>query len=80
MSKNFRFELNRGGVRELLQSGEMASIVTSLGNGVAARAGGGYEVSTMVGKNRVNCRVSATTDESRKKNLDTNTLLKALGG
>ena len=80
MSKNFQFELNRAGVRELLQSSEMAAMVTSLGNGVAARAGGGYEVSTMVGKNRVNCRVAATTDESRKSNLDTNTLLKALGG
>ena len=80
MSKSIRFELNRGGVRELLQSGEMASIVTSLGNGVAARAGSGYEVSTMVGKSRVNCRIAASTDEAKKNNLETNTLLKALGG
>ena len=79
MSKNFRFELNRAGVRELLQSGEMASMVASLGDGVAARAGGGYEVTTMVGKNRVNCRVAATTDVARKNNLETNALLKALG-
>lgn len=75
-----RFELNRAGVRELLQSGEMSAIVTSLGNSVLSRLGTGYEISTYVGANRVNCRVAAVTNEARKENLESNTLLKALGG
>ena len=80
MNSNIKFKLNESGVRELLQSSQMAAIVTSLGNGVAARAGAGYEVSTQTGKNRVSCRVSAATLEARKENLESNTLLKALGG
>ena len=80
MSSNIKFELNTSGVRELLQSGEMAAIVTSLGSAVASRAGAGYEISTQTGKNRVSCRVTAATSEARKENLESNTLLKALGG
>ena len=80
MAKSFRFELNRAGVRELLQSGEMAAIVTSLGSNVLSRVGAGYEISTITGQNRVNCRVAAVTYEAKKENLENNSLLKALGG
>ena len=80
MSNNIRFELNRAGVRELLQSGEMAAIVTSLGGGVASRAGDGYVAKSVAHKDRVVCYVQAATDKSKKDCLDSNTLLKALGG
>ena len=79
MSK-VKFELNRAGVRELLQSQEMASICLNYANGVQSRAGNGYEVSTFVGRNRVNASVYAETAEARRDNYDNNTLLKALGG
>lgn len=79
MSK-VRFELDRAGVRELLQSQEMAGICLNYANGVQSRAGDGYEVSTFVGRNRVNASVYAETAEARKDNYDNNTLLKALGG
>ena len=80
MANSFRFELNEAGVRELLQSSEMAAIVTSLGSNVLSRVGAGYEISTVTGKTRVNCRVAAATYEAKKENLENNTLLKALGG
>ena len=79
MSK-VKFELNRAGVRELLQSQEAANICRNYAERVQARAGEGYEVTTYVGRNRVNASVHAETAEARKDNYDNNTLLKALGG
>ena len=75
-----KFELNRAGVRELLRSQEMMNICREYADGVQARAGDGYEVTTHVGRNRVNASVHAGTYEARKDNYDNNTLLKALGG
>lgn len=75
-----KFELNRAGVRELLRSQEMMNICREYADGVQARAGDGYEVTTHVGRNRVNASVHAETYEARKDNYDNNTLLKALGG
>ena len=77
MSK-VRFELDRKGVRALMQSSEAMSIVKEYGTAVQARAGEGFELTTMVGKNRANASVHAETYEARKKNADENTLLKAL--
>jgi len=79
MSK-VKFKLNRRGVAELMKSPEMQAECTRLANGVMARAGDGYEVSTYVGRNRANASVMATTYEARKDNYEHNTLLKALGG
>lgn len=76
---DFRVELNSDGVRELLQSSEMAGICRSLAEGIAGRAGTGYEVTTYTGKTRVNASVHAATEEARKDNLKNNTLLKAVG-
>lgn len=76
---DFRVELNESGVRELLQSGEMMGICRSLAEGVAARAGAGYEVTTYKGKTRVNASVHVVSDEARADNLKNNTLLKAVG-
>lgn len=74
------FKLNRAGVRELLRSGEMASICREHANKVKNAAGDGYEVTTYTGRNRVNASVHAETYEARKDNYKNNTLLKALGG
>ena len=79
MSK-VKFELDRAGVRELLQSSAIAGVCLNYANGVRGRAGEGYEVTTYVGRNRVNASVHAATYEARKDNYDNNTLLKALGG
>ena len=76
---NVKVELNEAGVRELLQSPEMESICLEYANQVRARAGTGYEVSTMVGRTRVNASVLAATPAAKRDNQKNNTLLKALG-
>lgn len=79
MSK-VKFKLNRAGVRELMQSPEARSVVESYAHQIQGRAGNGYEVSTYVGKTRVNASVFAATPEALQDNYDNNTLLKARGG
>lgn len=79
MSK-VKFELDRGGVRELLRSQESLSVCQGYANEIRGRVGDGYEVTTYVGRNRANASVHAETYEARKDNYDNNTLLKALGG
>jgi hypothetical protein len=79
MSK-VKFELNRAGVRELLRSEGALSVVLPYAESARNRAGDGYEVTTYVGRNRVNASVHAETYEARKDNYEHNTLLKSLGG
>lgn len=79
MSKDFSFKLNRAGVRELLQSDEMVGVLQSYAQSASASLGAGYEITTMVGKNRANARITAVTSEARKDNSKNNTLLKAVG-
>lgn len=77
---NFKFELNQSGVRELLQSSEMMAICKGYADNALASLGDGYEVSTYVGKSRVNASVIATTYAAKKENSETNCILKAVGG
>ena len=76
----YRIELNKEGVRDLLRSPEMGAICRELAEGIAERAGDGYEVSTYTGKTRVNASVRCATEEARRDNLKNNTLLKAVRG
>ena len=80
MAKLVKFELNREGVRALLQSPEMMAACASYANAAAASLGDGYAVTTMTGKNRVNAEVAAVTYKAKKENLENNTILKAIGG
>lgn len=73
-----KFELNREGVRQLLTSPEMLEVCREHAEATANAAGVGYEVSTHVGRNRVNASVMAETQEARADNYENNTLLKAL--
>lgn len=77
---NVKFELNREGVRELLQSPEVLAVCEEYASNAVAQLGEGYEASTYVGKNRVNASVIATTFKARKENSETNSILKAVGG
>ena len=79
MSK-VKFELDKGGVRDLLRSQEVLGVCKGYAESARARAGEGYEVTTFVGRNRANASVHAETYEARKDNYENNTLLKALGG
>lgn len=78
MSK-VKVELNRAGVRELLQSSAVMSVVKSEADQRAALAGPGYEVTTFVGRTRVNASyVCAANDAAQQDNLNNNTLLRAI--
>lgn len=76
----FKFELNKSGVRELMQSAEMMAICKEYADNALGILGDGYEVSTHTGKTRVNASVIATSYEARKENAEDNTILKAVGG
>lgn len=73
-----RFVLNRKGVRQLLRSDEMMSVVQSHAYETQAALGDGYVVTYRTGKNRVNASVAAMSPEARQENLKHNTILKAL--
>ena len=78
--KVLKVELNSEGVQELLKSGEMKAVCQNLANGIAARAGDGYMVTTYTGKTRVNASVMAATNAAKRDNMKNNTLLKAVRG
>lgn len=80
MAKNVEVTLNPAGVRDLLRSKEIQSIVKKHADAIQRRAGDGYETSTFVGKNRCNASVKAKTSKARRDNLKNNTLLKAVRG
>ena len=78
---SFKFKLNRKGVRELLNSEEVADFCAEVAADVAAKAGVGYETAQPhhTGQ-RVAVNVYAATHEAYLDNLEHNTLLKAIGG
>ena len=73
---DFKFVLNRAGVRELMQSQEMQDVLVEFAGQVAERAGDGYDV--YIGINRANVSVRTATEEAMADNLDHNTLEKAI--
>lgn len=77
MSK-MKFQLNYEGVGELMRSGAMISVLESYADGIATRAGDGYDVH--IGPRRANVSVRTATAEAAQDNLDNNTLLKAVRG
>ncbi|MCQ2499771.1 MAG: hypothetical protein MJ117_00320 [Lachnospiraceae bacterium] len=76
---DFRIELNREGVRNLLKSGEMMALCKELASGIQQRCGSGYAMDTHTGKNRVNAMVYADNAAAKRDNAKNNTILKALG-
>lgn len=78
MAKDFKFELNREGVKELMKSKEMMEACKKYADAAMASLGSGYEVSEMVGKTRVNVQIEATSFQARQENLKNNTILKSL--
>lgn len=75
---SFKFKLNRSGVRELMKSAEMQSVLTNYASNIRNRCGNGYEQDIYVGSNRANAMVSAATVKAKRDNKKNNTLLKAV--
>ena len=75
---NVKFELNREGVRELMQSEEAMNAMLQYATEICNRCPKiGYEADVQVGKTRAVGMVKAATFEARQDNLENNTLLKA---
>ena len=77
MSK-VKFKLNKRGVRTLLKSPEMQSVLVGYASSIKNRLGGGYEQDIHVGKNRANASVWAESFKAKKENSKTNSILKAV--
>ena len=77
MSK-VKIELNKAGVRELLQSSEIMAVLEKEASSRVAGLGPGYSVNTYVGRNRANAEIVAETEEARQDNMQNNTLLRAI--
>lgn len=73
-----KFKLNSDGVRELLKSQEMQSVLNEKATGIKNRCGEGYTQDVYVGKNRANVMVKAETYQAKRDNLKNNTILKAV--
>lgn len=80
MANKVKFELNREGVKTLMKSNEMMSVCKNYANAALGRLGSGYEVTTHVGKTRVNAEVAAATYAAKVENMNDNTILKAIRG
>lgn len=77
MSK-MKFELNKAGVRTLMQSEEMQAILKERADGALNSLGEGYKSDLRVGKNRANAMVYADTYQAKSDNLKNNSILKAV--
>ena len=76
---NFKFKLNRSGVRELLRSSEMQGVLDNYATNIQAKCGEGYITDIYVGKNRANAMISTSTYQASADNMKNNTILKAVG-
>ena len=74
----FKFKLNQAGVRELMRSPAMQSILTGKASAIQSRCGSGYKQDIYVGTNRANAMVYAATKKAKIENKKNNTLLKAV--
>ncbi|NQI84087.1 hypothetical protein HO589_01820 [Streptococcus suis] len=73
-----KFKLNSAGVRELLRSNAMQSVLTEKATAIRNRAGDGYAQDVYIGKNRANAMVYTDTIQAMRDNKKNNTLLKAV--
>lgn len=72
------FKLNVEGVRSLLKSRKMESLIDSYGDEIRGRAGNGYAHDTRMGKNRVYCNIYPEDIKAKVDNKRNNTLLKSV--
>lgn len=77
MSK-VRFKMNSAGVRSILQSEEVHTMIDEKVSDIHSRCGKGYEKEVKVGKKRVHGKVYTETFRAMADNSKNNTLLKAV--
>lgn len=79
MSNKVDIKLNNSGIQELLKSDGLAAICRQKAEEIASRAGDGFSVEERNYPKRKGYAVRPTTSEAYYRNLEENTLLKALG-
>lgn len=77
---DIRVELNHDGIREFLRSTEVSELVSSYAEAAAEQLGEGYAADESLQPTRAVASVYADTPEARKKNLENNSILKAVLG
>lgn len=79
-----KFKLDINGLRELMKSSEMQSVLQQAGNSVAARgtamSGGKYSARVHTASYTAIANIYPDSDKARRDNWDKNTALKALQG
>lgn len=75
---NIRVELNHDGVKEFLHSPELLALLKGYADEAAAQLGEGYKAETYHASSRNIASVYTDTDEARRKNLENNSILKAV--
>lgn len=76
--KKVKVVLNRAGVRELLRSDEMESVLEKKASGIRDRCGDGYEADSYKASNRAKATVWTATPDAMRDNSNNNTLLKGM--
>ena len=61
---NIKVKLNHSGVREVLKSAEMQSLLAERAQAVVNRLGDGYAADPYVGKNRANVSIHPETEKA----------------
>lgn len=75
---NIKVKLNHSGVREMLKSAEMQSLLAERAQAVVNRLGDGYAADPYVGKNRANVSIHPETAKAFRETYKENSILKAL--
>lgn len=75
---NIRVELDHDGVKEFLYSPELLALLKGYADEAAAQLGEGFAADTYHAASRNIASVYADTDEARRKNLENNSILKAV--
>lgn len=78
MAKRMKVELDSGGIRSLLKSGEVQQTCQKQASDIMARTGGGYKSEAHLSDQRVIVNVWADSPKARRDNAKSNTLLKSL--
>ena len=75
---SLKVKLNSSGVREMLKSAEMQSLLAERAQEITNRLGDGYTTDSYVGKNRANVSIHPKTAKAFRETYKENSILKAL--
>lgn len=78
MAEKVRIEVNSAGIRSILQSPEVQSMLRARAERIAAAAGDGMEVASSIGATRARASVITATKEAREAEATDRALTSAI--